>query len=257
MTFPKGAPRALSALFSVTALMAVAACGGEKDAALDPAAPAVAIADPAACGTPLSITGLCSNADPASFLKIDAQAPKLATKCVWRAQEVGVSDTMALVFRAQDCSAEGWVPHVYSYVQGYVKYRMDGTPDDQAMFILQVIPVKQGETPEQAAMKTLSNAPEDQRARCATKPFSGPVVAGKTFELAPNAELKAELETNAAGDLWDACGPNGVTMDATQFWEARNGYALFHMLGQDDPQWDPASFTFYRKGADGTWSKAG
>ena len=53
------------------------------------------------------------------------------------------------------------------------------------------------------------------------------------------------------------CGPNGVTVDATQFWEARNGYALFHMLGQDDPHWDPASFTFYRKSADGKWIKAG
>jgi hypothetical protein len=246
-----------SVLLAAIALLGLVACGGEKDATLDPAARAVAIAGPTVCGAPLSVTGLCRNADPASFLKIDAKMPKLATNCVWRTQEVGVSDTMALVFRAQDCSAEGWVPHVYSYVQGYVKYRMDGTPDDQAMFILQVIPVEQGETPEQAAMKTLSNAPEDQRARCTTKPFSGQVVAGRTFELAPNAELKAELEASAAGDLWDACGPNGVTVDATQFWEARNGYALFHMLGQDDPQWDPASFTFYRKIADGKWIKAG
>ena len=29
------------------------------------------------------------------------------------------------------------------------------------------------------------------------------------------------------------------------------------MLGQDDAPWDPASFTFYRKGADGKWGKAG
>jgi len=30
---------------------------------------------------------------------------------------------------------------------------------------------------------------------------------------------------------------------------------LFHMVGQDEPLWDPASFTFYVKGADGRWSK--
>ena len=239
------------------ALLGLVACGGEKDATLDTAAPNAVIADTGACGTSLPITGLCSNADPSYFLKINTQAPKLATKCAWRTQEVGVSDTMALVFRAQDCSADGWVPHVYAYLQGYVKSRMQGTPDDQASFILQVIPVAQGETPEQAAMKTLSNAPEDQRTRCATHTFSGPVVAGKTFKLAPNAELQAELEANAAGDVWDACGPNGVTTDAQQFWEGRNGFALFHMLGQDDPQWDPASFTFYRRSADGKWTKAG
>ena len=240
------------------AVLALAGCGGAKDAALGGDAIAAASADTdGGCGAKLAITGLCSNATPSLFLKINAQAQTLATKCAWRTQEVGVADDMALIFRAQDCAAEGMVPHVYAYVQGYVKSRMNGTPEDQATFMLQVIPLGAGETAEQAAMKTLSSAPEDQRVRCATRPFSGPVVAGKIFELAPNAELKSELETNAAGDLWDACGPNGVTMDAVQFWEARNGYALFHMLGQDDPPWDPASFTFYRKGADGKWAKAG
>ena len=247
-------------LAGLLAALALAGCGGEKDAALDPTAtadatPASAVA--AACEPRLTITGQCGNADPAQFLKISAQAPKLADQCVWRTHEVGVSDTLALLFRAQDCSGAGWVPNVYSYVQGYVKYRMDGTPDDQAMFILEIIPVPEGETPEQVALKTLDKAPEDQRARCATHPVSRPVVAGATFELAPSAELAAEMDANSGGEPWDACGPNGVTMDAVQFWEGRNGYALFHMLGQDDTQWDPASFTFYRKAADGKWGKAG
>ena len=256
MTFPIGAPRAL---LCATALLALSACGGEKDAALGAeasAAPAASEAT-AGCGARLPVTGLCSNSNSVDFLKIDAQAPKLATKCVWRTQEVSVSADLALAFRAQDCSAEGWVPHVYSYVQGYVKYRMDGTPDDQAMFILQVVPVEKSETPEQAAMKTLASAPEDQRTRCATQPYSGLVLAGAAFKLMPNAELAAEMDAMSGGEPWDACGPNGVTMGAQQFWEGRNGYALFHMLGQDDPQWDPASFTFYRKGVDGKWAKAG
>jgi hypothetical protein len=44
-------------------------------------------------------------------------------------------------------------------------------------------------------------------------------------------------------------------MDGVQFWEARERRALFHMVGQDQPMWDPASFTFYAKGADGAWSR--
>ena len=251
----------MRAAAGLIAAFCLAACGGEKEAALDPAAsadatPAAAEAS-AACEPRLAITGQCGNADPSLFLRINDQAPKLASKCVWRTQEVGVSDTLALLFRAQDCSAEGWVPNVYSYVQGYVKYRMDGTPDDQAMFILEVIPVPAGEAPEQAALQTLSKAPEEQRARCEIRPVTGHVVAGKTFELAPMPDFAAKMDANSGGEPWDACGPNGVTMDAVQFWEGRNGYALFHMLGQDDPPWDPASFTFYRKSADGKWSKAG
>jgi hypothetical protein len=242
-----------------TATVALSACGGDKDAALgaEPSAAPAAAEAPAGCGAKLPITGLCSNANPGDFLKIDAQAPKLAAKCVWRTQEVSVSADMALAFRAQDCSAEGWVPHVYSYVQGYVKYRMDGTPGDQAMFILEMIPLAAGETAEQAAMKTLGKAPEEQRTRCETQPLAGTVLAGPAFELRPKPDFESEIIAATPDEPWDACGPNGVTMDAVQFWEARPSYALFHMLGQDDGPWDPASFTFYRKGADGTWAKAG
>jgi hypothetical protein len=120
-----------------------------------------------------------------------------------------------------------------------------------------MIPLAAGETAEQAAMKTLGKAPEDQRTRCETRPRTGPIVAGTVFELVPNAELEAEMNAAHPDEPWDACGPNGFTGDAEQYWEARPSYALFHMLGQDDPAWDPASFTFYRKNAEGKWEKAG
>lgn len=246
-------------LLAAAGLSALAACGGETDAALagaPEAAPAAAAAA-SECGAALPVTGLCANAAPAQFLRIDPQAQQMATKCVWRTQEISLTPTDALVFRAQDCTAEGWVANTYEVVQNYVKYRMDGTPSDQAMFMLEFVPLAPDETAEQAALKTLSKAPEDQRARCETRPLSGPTLAGPAFELAPNAELTAELEMNAGGEPWDGCGPNGVTMDAVQYWEARKSYALFHMLGQDTPPWDPASFTFYRKGSDGVWVKAG
>jgi len=240
------------------AVLMLAACSGETPTTTETAAPeAAAVVDPSGCGAALPITGLCSNAVETQFLKVDARAPKLATRCVWRTQEVSLTPIDAIIFRAQDCSAEGWVPNTYEVVQNYVKYRMDGTPSDQALFMLEFFPLGPDETAEQAAMKTLSRAPEDQRARCETRPRPTAIVAGAAFELVPNVELATEMEMNNAGDQWDACGPNGYTMSAVQFWEARKTYALFHMLGQDDPAWDPASFTFYRKGDDGEWVKAG
>jgi hypothetical protein len=236
------------------AALALAACGNETAVTPETAAATPAAAN--ACA-PLPITGLCSNGDPSIFLTTNPQAPKLAARCEWRTHEISLTPTDAIVFRAQDCTAEGWVPNIYEVVQSYVKYRMDGTPDDQAMFILEMLPLSAGETAEQAAMKTLGKAPEEQRQRCETRPLAGPVLAGPAFELAPKADFVAELEAAAGGEPWDACGPNGVTIDAVQFWEARPSYALFHMLGQDDAPWDPASFTFYRKNADGAWVKAG
>lgn len=241
-----------------------AACSGEPAAPTDagieaggaPEAPAAT--DVAACGNgaPLPVTGLCSTADPALFLAVDDTIETFATRCVWQTEEVRLGPDDALVFRAQDCSAEGWVPTIYTHVSGYVKHRMDGTPDDQAGFALQVFPLAAGETPEQAAMATLALAPEDQRARCVVAKLPGPKLAGYAFALEPGPELKAELEALHPDEPYDACGPNGFTGDAAQFWEGRKTVALFHMLGQDIPLWDPASFTFYRKSADGRWAKA-
>jgi hypothetical protein len=239
----------------IAAALALAGCGGDTDAA--PETPAATPTAASSACNPLPITGLCSNGDPSNFLKTNPQAPKLAAKCEWRTREISLTPTDAIVFRAQDCTAEGWVPNLYEVVQGYVKYRMDGTPGDQAMFILEMIPLAAGETAEQAAMKTLGKAPEEQRTRCETRPLTGRTLAGAAFELRPKPDFEGEIAAAALEEQREVCGPNGITPDAVQFWEARPSYALFHMLGQDDTPWDPATFTFYRKGADGTWIKAG
>ena len=222
----------------------LAACGPDDSLPLTsestPAKPACAT------GSPLPLTGLCSDGDAALFLATDASAETFAPRCVWRTEEISLSSNEAIVFRAQDCSGEGWDQTLYSHVSGYLKARQASVPEDQFGFILQIVPLADGETAEQAALKTLDKAPEDQRTRCETHPMKGPKLAGRAFKLGPNAELEAELNAANPEDPWDACGPNGVTMDAMQVWEGRDHHALFHMLGQDTPPWDPASFTFYK-----------
>jgi hypothetical protein len=252
--------RASTAIAASAAVLLLGACGGAEPTApgateTEPAGPTAV--DAAACpeASRLPVTKLCNNAAPDLFLATDPAAELIGRSCVWRTEEVRIDANQALVFRAQDCTGDGFLRNLYTYVGGYVKSRMDGTPADQASFILEIIPLAAGETPEQAAMKTLDKAPEEQRARCEIHMLPGPKLAGRPFELAPNAELKAELETLYPDEPWDACGPNGVTMDAQQFWEARASHALFHMTGQDVPPWDPASFTFYRRAADGSWAK--
>lgn len=245
--------------FALTLL--AAACSGEPAGTSAPVASSgeVSVAAAGACanGAPLPVTGLCNTADPALFLAVDDSIDTPATRCVWRTEEVQLSADEVLLFRAQDCAAEGWVRTVYSHLSGYLKHRMDGTPEDQAGFALQIVPLAADETPEDAAMKTLALAPEDQRSRCVVTKLSGPKLAGYPFALGPGPELTAELEALHPDEPYDACGPNGFTGDAAQFWEGRKNLALFHMLGQDTPLWDPASFTFYRRGADGRWAKTG
>jgi len=249
----------ITAATGIALAFLVTACSGEP--ADNSAAIATngdgAVAASGACvnGAPLPVTGLCNTADPSLFLAVDDSIDTLATRCVWRTEEVQLSPDQALVFRAQDCAAEGWVRTVYSHLSGYLKHRMDGTPEDQAGFALQIIPLKANETPEQVAMRTLALAPEDQRERCHVAKMAGPKVAGQAFRLEPGPDLRTELEALSENEPYDACGPNGFTGDGVQFWEGRKTVALFHMLGQDTPFWDPASFTFYRRAADGRWAK--
>lgn len=236
------------------ALLALTACGKAEDG--EPTADA-GVAGGAACARgKLPITGLCSDADPSQFLAIDSSLDTVARGCVWRTEELQTKDNEALVFRAQDCTGEMWDRIAYTWIDRYVKSRSVAVPEDQAVFVLEFLPIAEGETAEQVAMKTLAMAPEEQRTRCETRPFNGPKVVGRSFELFPNAEFKAELDAASPDEPWAACGPNGVSMDGVQFWEAREKRALFHIVGQDQPMWDPASFTFYVKGADGTWTKS-
>lgn len=246
------------ALLPCALLALTVACSQQSsDAPADKASAVVACAT----GSPLPITGLCSDGNASLFLAIDPKAETFGPRCVWRTEEVSMSPDEALVFRTQDCSGEGWDATIYKYengaeqVTGYVKTRQSSMPADDYGFALEIIRLPAGETAEQAAMKTLEKADPAQRERCEIQPLSSYTVAGRAFELGPNAELKAELDTLYPDEPWDACGPNGVSLDATAFWEGRDHYALFHMTGQDTPIWDPASFTFYRKDKGGIWQK--
>jgi hypothetical protein len=248
-------------VLAVLAACAMAGCGPAQpgDATLAEAGETPGLGGPAPpCTTAkLPITGVCTDAHPALFLAVDTGLETFARGCAWRTQELQTGGDEALVFRAQDCTGEMWDRTVYSWVGNYVKSRPEPVPEDQAVFALEVFRIADGQTAEDVALATLSAAPEDQRGRCTTEPINNVRVAGRAFELAPNAELTQEMQSNHPDAPWEACGPNGVTMDSTQFWEGRKTHALFHMTGQDQPGWDPASFTFYRRNSDGSWAKAG
>lgn len=245
----------IARLFLFLAPVVLAACGEAPDAG-GAGLGTGAQPESACAGALLPVTGLCNNASPALFLAIDDRLETVARGCVWRTEELQTGENEALVFRAQDCTGEMWDKVAYTWVDRYVKSRPVTVPDHQAMFVLEVLDIGEGETAEDVARRTLAQAPESHRARCEVVPFTGAKVAGRAFQLTPNAELKAELDARSPDEPWEACGPNGVTMAALQFWEARDKRALFHIVGQDEPLWDPASFTFYAKGAEGAWARA-
>lgn len=201
-------------------------------------------------------TGLCADPAPDLFIAINTGLQPFDPACVWKTVEVPTSDTTALLFRTQDCSAKGWEADAFRWTDGSVWAGPASLPDDPDIRSLTVFDLPPGETADQAALATLSTAPPEQRDNCIVQERPGVVLAGRAFELAPTPELLEALEAANPGDLFDACGAYGLT-DSVQIWEARPTRALFHSLGQDDPMWDPASYTFYVKGGDGVWRKDG
>lgn len=241
-------------------ILALAACGEKTEA---PAAPEAATVETAAAAPAsvqacpsgsLPLMGVCADPSPALFIAMDNPRQPFSAECVWKTKEVKLSDSEALVFRAQDCGGaqDGYA---YKFEDGAVKYRIPSMDPNDWMAMLGVREVPGGQTAEQVAMSTLANAPEEQRARCETKALPNIKVAGRAFQLGPKADLEKELNDKFPDEPWDACGANGVTMDSQVYWEGRDRYALYHMTGQDEPGWDPVSFTFYVRQPDGSWAK--
>jgi hypothetical protein len=245
-------------------LALLSGCGRSAKAPEDSGSPgeSAAMVQPAGAAGPcttevLPVTGLCGDANPALFGAVDPQAKPYSSDCVWRTEEVSMSDKEALVFRSQDCSATGAPRGSYRFADGVLTSAYPGSQgDEHAMPVLEIFNLGTGQTAQQVALQTLSTAPEDQRAECEIQPDTLAHAAGKAFDLLPNAELTRRLDEENQGDDYDACGKYGLSA-SQQYWEARPGRALFHMLGEDDPVWDPVSYTFYWKGSDGIWTREG
>ncbi len=248
---------------ALTALALLGACGPETQPASEAAATpeasateAAAPAAPACAGTALPLTGLCTDAGDALYLKINSNHEMPAPHCVWTPQEAALSPDEALVFRALDCTQDDGPRMSFAFsgnvlTAAFPPFEAGGASYE--MQALEIFPLD-GETAEAVALKTLETAPENQRARCAVRPAEAAGAYGPAFTLSPSDELRAELEAAAEEGLYDACGLFGVTGSAT-WWEERPGKALFHSTGQDIPPWDTSSFTFYTRGTGGIWTR--
>lgn len=209
----------------------------------------------AACNGPLTpIAGVCTT--DAGFLKNDGSKDLLFDpKCVWKMEEVQRTPDEVVVFRSQDCNANGRAGLAFSYAfPNPAELTVTQTIAPPALpivsVIAQVFDIPDGKTAEDVAMTKLAEAPEADRTRCKTRPDA----MGATFQLAPDDAFMAELEKDQGGAV-SACGPFGYTQDSQVWWEAHGPHAIFHTTGQDTPSWDPTQFVFYKRDPTGAWVK--
>jgi hypothetical protein len=197
---------------------------------------------PCSTGRTKAVTGVCDDGAPGLFLAVTDHI-ELGDKCVWLTEQLMLSAGEALVFRSQDCSAQGWTNAAYAFADGKVRTGDASTPYAIDRVILEIFPATGAGGVAAAALDQLAAAPEAERATCAIRLHEGFATSGTAFQLAPTAGGQG-------------CGPYGAAPGLV-FWEARDGRALFHRIGSETGYWDPASFTFYRPDAAGVWRKAG
>jgi hypothetical protein len=216
--------------------------------------PALPLADISCTTDRLPVTGACPDGNPEQFLKVDDMRPLFAAGCVWVTKELETAVDEALIFRTQDCSGASQEVGAYAWTDTEFGGQVltGSNPENAVDPILDVWRLTSGMSIASIATETMSTAPEDQQGRCVLTALEQTELAGSAYVLQPNDDLHKEMMLRGRGDLYDACGVYGVT-DTVQMWEARRSRVFFHLLGQGDSEWDPASFTFYRRNGDGTW----
>jgi hypothetical protein len=256
--------RSARLLLAALSLAALAACQkpAEAPVAVRPVAETpVAAAEPGCAddGPRFPISKLCvgrsiNYLDDANKLITDAP-----DGCSWTMQETAFpfpDSEGVLLFRALSCkgvtSQLEFHGGAHSAALGYVASAL--YPDAVKS---NVEPVRIFGGPDQdpkAAIEALkvSIADKAERASCVLEPAGIDVWPHDALVIRPNAKARAKARKD---EPLAACGEFGVDEDSQTFWRVFQGYAWFFSMGQDTMDFDPASFTLMRKGADGSWGQ--
>lgn len=242
--------------------LALAACtpGGTSETTPEPA-PTPAPVTAESCpddGPRLPNTGLCvgrsiNYIDPNN---ISQDSGSLPDGCSWTMNDIALPLDEAILFRAVSCNG---VTTTLEFAGGarsaslqYVTSAYAGTAaaggEPVRLFTMWE------NNPDGFYNDYVSQLDPPENTQCEVQPMAvaenWPTGARM---IGPNAATRATLPTDEPNAM---CGPLGMDEDAQTFWLDRHGYHWYFNLGQDMADFDPASMTLMRKGADGTWAVA-
>lgn len=207
---------------------------------------------------PLSVTGLCQDSVaaqiPAARLEIAQTLEGPAAQCAWTFQDVAIGDgSEAILFRAMRC---GDVTTTFEHAGGAhsasLNYQASALGAEQGREAARIF-VSDPQDPNQVIRNLISELPAAERAKCEVHAAN---VAGwptDALVIGYNTQAARTLPANEPNAV---CGDYGLDEDAMKYWLVRDGYAYFFNLGQDGLDFDPNSFTLFRRGADGAWAPA-
>jgi hypothetical protein len=255
-----------SVLFASAALamgLMVAACAPKAEAPAEPAAPPVTETSCPDDGPRLAATGLCQGRAINYFDPTLVSAPgDLPEGCQWVVNDVALPGDEAMLYLAAQCgarttqlefsagaesaalyqTASGLFDPVPTYEGGQepVRLWLAETQDAGRARILEI--VRGTVTDAEGPLCELRAAGEFYPADALIADISAANREGMGF-AAPDSDM-----------VESACGPFGFAPDAVQYWRVRQGFAWWFNLGQDLPDFVPATLTLMRKDEAGNWA---
>ena len=177
--------------------------------------------------------------------------PSLPEGCTWTVNETMLPGDEALLYRAATCKGVttklGYSGGAHNASIFYEKSAVFGASakDEAVLSLFGTDPDPQG-----ALKQAISELPMSERAKCEIRPAGIDGWPSDALEIAPTKAARAKMPKD---EPITACGKFGLNEDETRYWRIKQGFAWFFKLGQEEPDFDPASMTVIAKNAEGGW----
>lgn len=198
----------------------------------------------------LPLTGICQGSAAASLkFDNDARTPELLD-CTWTVNELMLPGDEALLYRAAVCNGVtttlGFSGGAHSAELAYERSALFGDAvKGKAPIRLFSSPA---DNPQGALQGSIAEAPDGAALQCAIRPANLEGWPTDALLIAPSAAMRATMPQD---EPITACGPYGVDENSVRYWRIAQGFAWFYDLGQEDPDFDPTSFTVFVRTEDG------
>ena len=233
-------------------LILAAALSGALPAPLAQDQPAAASAAPAAPAEPCATSGgllpgsgLCRDAAMARLPSTRRNAWTPPIGCDTTAQEIPLGAGRWLLYAAQRCGDAVARLEAAPSQQDALELRYAAAARSKALLGKRALTLVEGKpAPYEAVHALVMNGLSPKQTRnCAlrTPEVEGYPIDALVFDLPP-------AEARKAAALDEPCGPYGRSARTDSYWRLFDGIGVFTALGEDQPEFDPASLTVYKPG---------
>lgn len=251
----------LIATIGALALGFLSGCGGSGGEMAAPADQARAAGGCSDGTAPLAGTGLCQKAASALINRVgsidDEPSWVVPEGCIARINETAMPGGEYLLYTASSCQG---VTAQLAFEGGArtseLKLKTStfgAVPADSLPVVLILGSDATDPTGNLLAFARAAITDPADAAGCSVRAIDIPGYPADGYVVDVSADLAAAYPQD---EIRSACGPFGLDQGVQAYWRVFQGFSWFFSLGQDTPEFDPATLTVVRRNAAGVWAQA-